>query len=418
MAQVIKIKRSSSTATPTSLAQGELAYSGEDTSNKLFIGNPGTGDVTVIGGKYFTDMLDHTAGTLTASSAIIVDSSSKIDVLNVDNITLDGNAITSTNTGGNLTLTPNGAGNLVLDGVNWPQADGSNGNVLTTDGSGQASWTAPAASSFTLSDGTNTDTFNTGETLTFTGGTDITTTVSDNQITFAYSGQTPAIYDNSGTPALETGITAAEVRTLLGVDASGTDNSTDVTLDTTSHDYLSLSGQAITLGAIDLATDVTGALPNANLANDSITIGTTEIDLGSSDGDIAGLTSLGVDNLVLDGTTITTTASGGHDLTLDSDGGTVIVAGNLRVDGTTTTVNSETLTIDDNVIVLNDNATGSPTENAGIEIERGDSANVSLRWNETTDKWETTVDGTNYSNLLTVANFETQIATIDGGTFN
>lgn len=418
MAQVIKIKRSSSTATPTSLAQGELAYSAEGTSNKLFIGNPGTGDVTVIGGKYFTDMLDHTAGTLTASSAIIVDSSSKIDVLNVDNITLDGNAITSTDTDGDLTLTPNGAGNLVLDGVNWPQADGSNGNVLTTDGSGQASWTAPAASSFTLSDGTNTDTFNTGETLTFTAGTDITTTVSDNEVTIAYSGETPAIYDNAGTPALETGITAAEVRTLLDIDQAGTDNSTDVTLDTTSHDYLSLSGQGITLGAIDLATDVTGALPNANLVNDSITIGTTTIALGSSEGDIAGLTSLGVDNIVIDGTTITTTADGGDDLTLNADSGTVIVAGNLRVDGTTTTVNSETLTIDDNVIVLNDNATGSPTENAGIEIERGDSANVQLRWNETTDLWQTTVDGTNYSNLLTAANFEAQITDIDGGTFN
>ena len=415
MAQVIKIKRSSSTATPTSLAQGELAYSAEGTSNKLFIGNPGTGDVTVIGGKYFTDMLDHTAGTLTASSAIIVDSNSKIDVLNVDNITLDGNAITSTDTDGDLTLTPNGTGNLVLDGVNWPQADGTTGYFLKTDGAGQTSWDE-VVSNFTISDGSNTDTVNTGETLTFTGGTDITTTVADNEVTIAYSGETPAIYDNAGTPALETGITAAEVRTLLDVDQAGTDNSTDVTL-AGSYDYLTLSGQEITLGQIDLTTDVTGALPNANLANDSITIGTTEIDLGSSDGDIAGLTSLGVDNLVLDGTTITTTASGGHDLTLDSDGGTVIVAGNLRVDGTTTTVNSETLTIDDNVIVLNDNATGSPTENAGIEIERGDSANVQLRWNETTDLWQTTVDGTNYSNLLTAGNFETQITNIDGGSF-
>lgn len=417
MAQVIKIKRSSTTATPTTLAQGELAYSAESTSNKLFIGNPGTGDVTVVGGKYFTDMLDHTAGTLTASSAIIVDSSSKIDVLNVDNITLDGNAITSTNTDGDLTLTPNGTGDLVLDGVNWPQADGSSGNILTTDGSGQASWTAPASSSFTLSDGTNTDTFNTGETLTFTGSTDITTVVSDNEITISYSGQTPAIYDNAGAPALETGITAAEVRTLLGVDVSGTDNSTDVTLDTTSHDYLSLSGQEIALGAIDLATDVTGTLPNANLTNDSITIGTTEIALGSSDGDLEGLTSLTVDDIIIDGTTITTTASGGDDLTLDSDGGTVIIAGNLRVDGTTTTVNSETLTIDDNVIVLNDNATGAPTENAGIEIERGTSANVQLRWNETSDKWQTTVDGTNYYNLLTTDNLETLVTQIDGGSF-
>ena len=414
MAQVIKIKRSSSTATPATLNQGELAYSSEGTSNKLFIGNPGTGDVTVIGGKFFTDMLDHTAGTLTASSAIIVDSSSKIDVLNVDNITLNGNSITSTDTNGNLELTPNGAGNLVLDGTNWPQTSGTDGYILTTNGSGQSAWAAPASSSFTLSDGTNTDTFNTGNTLTFTGGTDITATVSDNEVTIDYSGNTPALYDNAGTPTLASGITALEVRTAISVDEAGTDNSTNVTLETSSHDYLSLSGQQITLAAIDLTTDVTGALPNANLANDSITIGTTEIDLGTSEGDILGLTSLGVDNLSLDGSTVTTTTG---DLTLDSDSGTVVVAGNLTVSGTTTTVNSETLTINDNIITLNNNEAGTPSQNAGIEVERGTSANVLLRWNETSDVWETTTDGTNYFTLLTSNNFESIITNVDGGTF-
>jgi len=414
MAQVIKIKRSSSTATPATLNQGELAYSSEGTSNKLFIGNPGTGDVTVIGGKFFTDMLDHTAGTLTASSAIIVDSSSKIDVLNVDNITLNGNSITSTDTNGNLELTPNGAGNLVLDGTNWPQTSGTDGYILTTNGSGQSAWAAPASSSFTLSDGTNTDTFNTGNTLTFTGGTDITATVSDNEVTIDYSGNTPALYDNAGTPTLASGITALEVRTAISVDEAGTDNSTNVTLETSSHDYLSLSGQQITLAAIDLTTDVTGALPNANLANDSITIGTTEIDLGTSEGDIIGLTSLGVDNLSLDGSTVTTTTG---DLTLDSDSGTVVVAGNLTVSGTTTTVNSETLTINDNIITLNNNEAGTPSQNAGIEVERGTSANVLLRWNETSDVWETTTDGTNYFTLLTSNNFESILTDVDGGTF-
>jgi hypothetical protein len=414
MAQVIKIKRSSSTATPATLNQGELAYSSEGTSNKLFIGNPGTGDVTVIGGKFFTDMLDHTAGTLTASSAIIVDSSSKIDVLNIDNITLDGNAITSTDTNGDLELTPNGAGNLVLDGTNWPQTSGTDGYILTTNGSGQSSWAAPASSSFTLSDGTNTDTFNTGETLTFTGGTDITATVSDNEVTIDYSGNTPALYDNAGTPTLASGITALEVRTAISVDEAGTDNSTNVTLETSSHDYLSLSGQQITLAAIDLTTDVTGALPNANLANDSITIGTTEIDLGTSEGDILGLTSLGVDNLSLDGSTVSTTTG---DLNLDSASGTVVVAGNLTVSGTTTTVNSETLTINDNIITLNNNEAGTPSQNAGIEVERGTSANVLLRWNETSDVWETTTDGTNYFTLLTSNNFESIITNVDGGTF-
>lgn len=415
MAQVIKIKRSSTTATPATLNQGELAYSSEGTSNKLFIGNPGTGDVTVIGGKYFTDMLDHTAGTLTASSAIIVDSSSKIDVLNVDNITLDGNAITSTDTNGSLSLTPNGTGDLVLDGVNWPQADGTAGYFLSTNGAGQTSW-AEVVSNFTISDGSDTDVVNTGETLTFTGGTDITTEVTDNEVTINYSGQTPAIYDNAGTPALETGITAAEVRTLIDVDQAGTDNSTDVTLNTTSYDYLSLSGQEITLGAIDLAADVTGALPIDNIASNSITIGTTEITLGSSESDIAGLTSLQVDNLVLDGTTITT--DNASDITLgDNAGVDVIIAGDLTVQGTTTSVNSTTVEIGDNIIVLNKDEAGTPSAHAGIEIERGTSANVSLRWNETTDLWQTTVDGTNYSNLLTVANFEAQITELDGGTF-
>jgi hypothetical protein len=414
MAQVIKIKRSSTTATPTTLSQGELAYSSEGTSNKLFIGNPGTGDVTVIGGKYFTDMLDHTAGTLTASSAIIVDSNSKIDILNVDNITINENAITSTDTDGDLALTPNGAGDLVLDGVKWPQADGTAGYFLKTDGSGQTSW-GQVVSNFTISDGTNTDTFNTGETLTFTGGTDITTTVSDNEVTITYSGETPAIYDNSGTPALETGITAAEVRTLLDVDQAGTDNSTDVTL-AGSYDYLSISGQEISLGQIDLTTDVTGALPNANLANSTTTLGTTTLTLGSSESDLAGLTSLGVDNIIIDGTTITTDDA--SDLNLgDNAGVDVVVKGNLTVEGTTTTVNSTTVELGDNIILLNREATGTPTADAGIEVERGDAANVQLRWHETTDVWQVTTDGTNYSNLLTAANFETNIANIDGGTF-
>lgn len=92
----------------------------------------------------------------------------------------------------------------------------------------------------------------------------------------------------------------------------------------------------------------------------------------------------------------------------------VTVAGNLTVSGTTTTVNSETLTVNDNIVVLNNNVTGSPTENAGIEVERGTSANVQLRWNETSDKWELTVDGTNYADIATEAYVDAQsIAALD-----
>ena len=74
-------------------------------------------------------------------------------------------------------------------------------------------------------------------------------------------------------------------------------------------------------------------------------------------------------------------------------------------------------TIDDNIIVLNNNVSGSPTENAGIEIERGAASNVTLRWNETSDLWQVTVDGSNYQDLLTDGNFDAQITVINGGTF-
>ena len=78
----------------------------------------------------------------------------------------------------------------------------------------------------------------------------------------------------------------------------------------------------------------------------------------------------------------------------------MIVSGDLTVSGTTTTVNTETVLIADNIVVLNSNATSTPTENAGIEVERGDSPNVQLRWNETDDTWEATRNGTNYAALV------------------
>lgn len=81
--------------------------------------------------------------------------------------------------------------------------------------------------------------------------------------------------------------------------------------------------------------------------------------------------------------------------------GNAIIGGNLTVNGTVTTISTETVNLADNIITLNSNATGSASENAGIEIERGDDTNVALRWNETTDNWELTVDGTNYYGILT-----------------
>src|SRR5210317_1987578 len=65
----------------------------------------------------------------------------------------------------------------------------------------------------------------------------------------------------------------------------------------------------------------------------------------------------------------------------------LIVSGDLTVSGTTTTVNTETINLADNTITLNSNATGSATEDGGIEIERGDDTNVTLLWDESNDRW-------------------------------
>jgi len=65
---------------------------------------------------------------------------SSLGTIKVDNLQLDGNAITSTDTNGNITLTPNGTGNVVIDGINYPQADGTANYFLKTDGAGQLSF--------------------------------------------------------------------------------------------------------------------------------------------------------------------------------------------------------------------------------------------------------------------------------------
>ncbi len=81
--------------------------------------------------------------------------------------------------------------------------------------------------------------------------------------------------------------------------------------------------------------------------------------------------------------------------------GNFVVGGNLTVSGTTTTVNSETISLADNIIDLNSNFnTGTPTENAGIRVTRGDEANTQLRWNESSDVWQFTNDGSTYDNIV------------------
>ena len=291
---VIITKYSLSTGSPATdaLAVGEQAYS--FSSKKLFVGETSGSDVVarVIGGQLYTDMMDHTAGTLTASSAIIVDANSKIDVLNVDNLTLNGNAITSTNTNGDITITPNGSGKVILDGLSHPTADGSAGQFLKTDGSGNLSFGTVVSTLSIAADSGSNDSVSTGETITFTGGTGVDTVVSDNTITIS------------------------------GEDASDS-NKGIATFNTAS---FAVSSGDVTIKAAGVTNaQLAGSIANAKLANSSVTIGSDAVALGGTQTDLNGITSLDVDNITIDANTISTTNSNGN-LSLTPNGtGTVTV---------------------------------------------------------------------------------------------
>ena len=82
--------------------------------------------------------------------------------------------------------------------------------------------------------------------------------------------------------------------------------------------------------------------------------------------------------------------------------GGLIVQGNLVVSGTTTTINTEEILLADNIITLNSNAVGAPSENAGLLIERGTSTNRGFRWNEGSNVWEIQRDDNIYYEIEVV----------------
>jgi|DEB0MinimDraft_10_1074344.scaffolds.fasta_scaffold00318_8 hypothetical protein len=232
-------------------------------------------------------------------------------------------------------------------------------------------------------------------------------------------------------------------------------NSANNTITITESDISDL-GAYITASSTDTLTNKTinasqlvdSSVSNAKLANSTVSYGGIQLSLGGSDAtpafDLSDATNYPTSSLVgtitnaqlagsisndklanssitvTDGTTSTATSLGGtitfsgtaNEVEVSESSGTItvglpdnvtignnlVVTGNLTVSGSTTTVNTETINLADNTIVLNSNATGSATENGGIEIERGDDTNKTLLWNETSDKWtvgsETFVAGT------------------------
>ena len=379
--QTIQIKRSSTTAAPSSsLAAGELAYSSN--SDKLFIGHPDgtTGNIVIgstvpwkLGADSGTDLdiniqdLVDFAGDTGITTSVTTISGTPTVLIDLDDTATD---MTTTNGGqyGSSTAIP----------------------VITVDRQGRLTAATTESISTTLTIQTD-DAVDNGvalatDKLKILGGTGLTTSNNGDDVTI-----------NVDTGGISNGMLAND-STFLG--------STELTLGDTTGTTSTIDGMQVIHGIDGSGTDAAGT----NLT----------FKAGAGTGAGAGGSII---FQTADGATSGTGVNSFTSAMTIADDGAVTIAGDLTVNGTTTTVNSNTVEIGDNIILLNRDETGTPSQNAGIEIERGTATNVYLRWNETSDIWQVFEPDPNNSNtlttanLLTTVNFETQITTLDGGTF-
>ena len=257
MSTIIQIKRSANTSAPSTLKLGELAYTygtGTQGNNgdRLFIGEggvDGSGDannITVIGGQYFVDKLDHVDGALTASSALTADSNSAIDTIKLGNSTTVGGTVQlneGTNNGSNFIALK--APNAVTTSTTFtlPDGDGSANQVLTTDGSGSLSFADPATTLTLVDESSTSTTINLlTETLKITGGNGIATALSGDTMTISF--------DNN---AVFNGIDLNGTELILDADAD-----TSITADTDDTIHFKIGGNdriTLSTGLIDIKND-------------------------------------------------------------------------------------------------------------------------------------------------------------------
>lgn len=332
--------------------------------------------------------------------------------------TLDGDTVVA-GSNGYMTLTDNeldvSSGNLLVDVAGDMTLDVAGGNILLKDAGVDFGSLNNVSGNMTIKSGTTDALQFTGANADFQGTLDVTLAATlDNNLTVlgdvdfsnstvggTFSVTPPSTFTglvtgNGGFSGLLTGNVKGDVVATDGtvVLQNGTDG-TDAVLTGTVSSLSNHDTDNLSEGSSNLYFTTARA--------DSAAKGAISITDSGGDGSLAYNSSTGV--ITYTGPSATDTRahfSGGTGVSI-TDGEVAIgqavgttdnvtfnnatISGDLTVSGTTTTVNTETINLADNQILLNSNETGVPSQNGGIEIERGTSANKTLVWNETSDKW-------------------------------
>ena len=395
MAQTIKIKRTAGTGKPTNVAAGELFYaygSGGTYGKRLSIGHEDTpgNSPEIVGGSYYTNIIDTAATANTASKLVLRDGS--------------GNFAAGTITAA---LTGNVTGDVTGSAGTVTSISAHDTDALSEGSSNLYHTTARARGAISAS----------GD-LSYNSSTGV--------ISFSAAAQAvTSVNSATGAVTLDTG-DIAESGNLYYTDAR-TDTRVDTILKHSNHSNITVAdgsgGQLVLTAAAQYGDSDVQAYVSGGTG---VTLsGSGEFSIGQAVATTSNVTFGTVD---CGNITTTGTLEGPSTFTIDPAAhgdatGTVVIAGNLTVQGTTTTVNSNTVNIGDAILSLNSDLANdtAPSENAGIAVYRGSGsgagAEASLIWNETSDFWQIN-DGSTTSKLLTADNFAASFTGIlDGGTY-
>ena len=365
MATKLQIKRTSGFALPSSNPEsGELVYiydtggsnSGQgQNGQRLVIGGyaGSSAQPLVVGGAYFTDMLDHGHGTVTADSAVIVDTQKKVNEWFVDNLAFDSATIsTATSSNANLTLQPDGTGSTIIHGL---QVDVS-GTPTDIDEYIESVTNAQLVTNASHTgvtvtydvDGDAALDISLVDLLSITGTASVGSSTAIPVLTYDTYGRITAVStatistsltitdpDNTtnGTIALGTDDLEFEEGQGVAVAVSGTGGTLQVsitgTLATTSvvgvakfntNDFAVDGNGDVTIKTSGVSnTQLAGSISNDKLVNSKITIGNTDVNLGASITALTSLTEVGVDDINIDGAKIAVTTQG-TDLDIETEG--------------------------------------------------------------------------------------------------